>query len=757
LQKAWRRNQLAFGAGIAVALALVFGIMAATWQAIRATRAEREQARLRSDAVAARSVAEQAQVREQKQREQAEATELLARRTAYASDMNLVQQALTANNLGRAQALLYRHRPPPASNASAPNAKSQPDLRDWEWRYLWSQTRPEEHEVLWRGTNRMRRLSYSVDGKLLAFESGARAIIMDVVSQKIVLQGQRSFKPVFANRARLLAYEDYGYGTNAAIVLWDTAQRREIRRLPDPGNLRHVVFSADDQRLLVVSPQLAQAGPATSGLLLSSWDVAAGMLVWQKPIASPQTGVGRTFAVSPDGTAVAAAVRGGRLQVLETRDGAERFSLKATEEAVTSLAFSPDGKTLASGAGFTDSTIKLWDALKGTALDSLEGHRAWVSDLAFAPDGSRLISASGDQTIRLWDWSTRQPASVLRGHLGEVEGLAVAPDGRTLASGCKDGTIYLWELDRPAAHPAYRTLTGKIRTGAFTADSKSILGIESRGGLALWDVPTLHESRRLRENSTTNSPFPIIAPDASRIAFVEPDGGLRLLDLQSGVETVRQLPGERVGGGLFTRNGNYFVNLTRGRTNDLAQVWDARTWVSTGSFPIRLNDLSVAVPRLPNSLLITRGDTLQLWDVSKPGEPPREMVNAGGFYDFETSPNGRIAAGAFESGHVQLWDLATLQPLETLKGFLLGAHSVTFSPDGKRLAAGSNGQEAVKFWDVETRQEVLTLKGEGSVFQTIAFSPDGNSLMAINAGGVCHIWTAPSFAEIEAEEKAQAK
>ena len=94
-----------------------------------------------------------------------------------------------------------------------------------------------------------------------------------------------------------------------------------------------------------------------------------------------------------------------------------------------------------------------------------------------------------------------------------------------------------------------------------------------------------------------------------------------------------------------------------------------------------------------------------------------------------------------------------------LKGFLLGAHSVAFSPDGRRLAAGSNGQEAVKLWDVETRQEVLTLSGEGSLFIGLSFSPDGRYLMAINEAGLAHneaglahIWTAPTWEEIAAEE-----
>ena len=111
-----------------------------------------------------------------------------------------------------------------------------------------------------------------------------------------------------------------------------------------------------------------------------------------------------------------------------------------------------------------------------------------------------------------------------------------------------------------------------------------------------------------------------------------------------------------------------------------------------------------------------------------------------------------MIAASDTSGMVWLWDVATLQPVATLKGFLLGAHSVAFSPDGRRLAAGSNGQEAVKLWDVETRQEVLTLSGEGSLFSGLSFSSDGRYLMAINEAGLAHIWTAPTWEEIAAEE-----
>ncbi len=92
--------------------------------------------------------------------------------------------------------------------------------------------------------------------------------------------------------------------------------------------------------------------------------------------------------------------------------------------------------------------------------------------------------------------------------------------------------------------------------------------------------------------------------------------------------------------------------------------------------------------------------------------------------------------------------------MATLRGVLLGVHSVAFSGDGKRLAIGSGkNEEALKLWNTESWQEVLTLEGQGSMFWSTVFSPDGNAILAGNHTGIVHIWRAPSWEEINAEEK----
>jgi WD40 repeat protein len=102
-----------------------------------------------------------------------------------------------------------------------------------------------------------------------------------------------------------------------------------------------------------------------------------------------------------------------------------------------------------------------------------------------------------------------------------------------------------------------------------------------------------------------------------------------------------------------------------------------------------------------------------------------------------------------------VWDSATWRELATLGGFLNGAQSVSFSPDGKRLVMASGGKEALKLCDTESWQDVLTLEGQGSDGHGLGFSPDGNDIGWLNSSGVLQVWQAPSWDEIAANEAKQ--
>jgi serine/threonine protein kinase/WD40 repeat protein len=711
LRKAFRRHRLAFGAGMVVAAALFLGGSASVWQAARVTDSER-----------------------------------LARRTAYSSDMNLAQQALAANNLGRAQSLLLRQQPRPG----------QTDLRNWEWRYLWSQTRPDEHETFWEGTNLLKAISCSPDGALVALEMEQQAVVIDLASRTNVLRRMGYRLPTFAQHGSVLALTRTGSPDSEAVVLCDMIGQREIRSLPQNGYVLKVAFTPDDQRLLIITEHRASALDPEGDRRVSAWDLTTGRVLWQHSILPLERVTRTVLAISPDGSLFAVAIPEGKFLVGETETGKERLTAKATMELVTALAFAPDGTNIVSGAGYTDSLIRIWDVPSGTDRGTLEGHRSWVSSLLFTRDGRQLISTGGDETVRRWDWSKRAAAGVLRGHHREVDEIALLPNGRTLASEAQEGEVLLWDLDKPSDHPSGRFLRAGLASAVFSPDSRTIVGAQLGGGLASWDVQAMSELRRWRENSPNNSSSVRLACDAGSAALFERNGNISIWNLHTDIHTPLQAPsGQTVADCLFTHNGNYLVTVLQGTDGFTAWIWDVGHARPAGNFWFKTasrHEGRFAAPSLANTFLVADTDGLRLWDVGKPEKPPLYLPDRGEFDDFEITPDHKLGAGAFGEGYVRLWNMTTLQPVATLHDFMLGAHSVAFAPDGKRLVAGSNGLEALKLWDVGTRQEVLTLSAEGQLFEHTAFSPDGRNLFGINAAGTLYLWSAPSWEEIAAAE-----
>src|SRR5262249_28777328 len=109
------------------------------------------------------------------------------------------------------------------------------------------------------------------------------------------------------------------------------------------------------------------------------------------------------------------------------------------QDIVRNVAYSPDGKRLASGS--THGRVRVWDAQTGQEVLTLRGHTGTVASVCFSPDGKCLASASSDKTVRLWDAQSGQEVLTLRGHTGYVTSVCFSPDGTRIASASEDLTV----------------------------------------------------------------------------------------------------------------------------------------------------------------------------------------------------------------------------------------------------------------------------------------------------------------------------
>lgn len=346
-------------------------------------------------------------------------------------------------------------------------------------------------------------VAFSPDGISLAAGSWDGVKIWEVESGRIKRTLRRR-----TNWVRRVAYSPdnkwiaIGGGDN--VQLWDVTTGRELRPLGNQlGSLSAMTFSNNGHWLAAYtylnSPKV-RVWEVNSACELHTFDLPGGSE--------------GAVALTPDARTLAAASGDSyfkAIHIWDTTTGHELRTLTGHVKSFTSLAFSPDGRWLASGDD--EKKIELWDVLTGHQRRSLTGHTYGVSDVAFSPDGRQLASASWDRTVKLWDVASGKIVRTLARHTAGVEAIAFSRDGRLLASASVDRTLRLWDL-KTGSELELKTLVGhtdRVRSVGFSPDGRLIVSGSEDNSLRLWDASTGAELALL--SSMQDGGWAVVTPD----------------------------------------------------------------------------------------------------------------------------------------------------------------------------------------------------------------------------------------------------
>ncbi|OAI50296.1 hypothetical protein AYO44_05780 [Planctomycetaceae bacterium SCGC AG-212-F19] len=554
-------------------------------------------------------------------------------------------------------------------------------------------------------TDAVQFVAFAPDGRTLASISPDQTIrIWDAATGKELAQlpgGMRVTSVAFTPDSKCVAYASWDVTANkVGVYVLDCQTGKVVHHFGEQDlgiGVLCVQFSPDGRVVACRWSQLPAVFlyEAETGKELHRLTWEGGQTVRSSEAATA------SLAFSPDSKRLASAAGDEALGLWEVASGKSIRTLPLQHGGLPAVVFSPDGLTLATGGrdktsrNLWDHHITLWDVAAGKQIRQFPVVPHAVESLHFSGDGATLATAGGDNRVRLWETATGKERFATGGHQDEVTAVAIAPDGRFIVSGGKDATVRLWDVASAQELRRLDEHLNEVRGVAFAPDGRTVASGSYSRPISLHDVTGQTPPRRFGE-AQNGVGVVRFSPDGKIVASGRTDHTIRLWDVAEARE-LRVLKGHQA------------------RLNAVAFAPDGRTFASASD-----------------------ENNLRLWEVATGREIRQFAGHEGAVHAVAFSPDGRLLASGGADKVIRLWRADTGQPLAPLRADA-GIRSLAFAPDGRTLAAGST-DATISIWEMMTGTVRQRLRGHGGPVAAVAFASRGQTLVSGSSDGTLLLW-----------------
>jgi WD40 repeat protein len=547
------------------------------------------------------------------------------------------------------------------------------------------------------------------------------------------LLGQLGFNARDFDFSHLTVWQAYLRGVNLHDANFAHADLSRSVFTQTWGSLLSAVFSPDGQLLVTGIDNEVYV-----------WQIAESRLVLT---CKGHTAWVQSLAFSPDGRLVASGSHDHTVRVWDVETGQCIKTLRQHNSGIHAIAFSADGATLVSGSD--DRTIRVWTVGSWECVHCLQGHTDRVVFVAFTPDGQVLVSGSYDQTIKVWDTSTGQCLRVLETNIRWALSVSLSPNGQTLATAGDDAVVKLWHLATGDYVGTLTNSTSPVWAVAFSPDGQQLATGSEDGVVKIWDVST-EECLHAYQEHTQRVWLIAFSADGRSLMSVSEDQTLKLWDTQSG-HCLRTLDGYSnwVLAIAFSSDGQM---LASGSEDQCVRVWDVETGdclrtlqghthlISSVTFAA-VDESESAAGEDTCYVMASGSDdqTIRVWNYQNGEHLKTLRGHSSWVQSVSFSANRELLSSGSRDHTVRVWDWRTGECLHTLQGHTHRVKSVTFSPQ-ENLLASSSDDHTIKLWDAATGQCLQTLAGHTDSVLSVAFSPDGSLMASGSADRTIRLW-----------------